>query len=388
LNENDRGLFKRRYKGKDGEYRESPYWSIRFTVGTSQVKCIPTKTKSKDMARAILTKKRTEVLEGRHFDKKKVSNATFFELCKEYTDRHLPHLKSKGKAEMVEIWKEGIGNSPLKDLTQNKVEKFLSDRMIEKDLAPGTYNRHLAMLKSMFNKGMEWEMIFENPAAPIKKLKEEGGRTRFLTSEEINKLIDGASDKFRPLVVSAVHTGMRRGELLSLLWVDVDFKNGIITVQHSKSGKKRMVPMDETVQTTLKELKAAQAAQREKDKLKGNPQTEETGVVFPTLRKTGGPITDTNHTFTRLADKVGIKNVRFHDLRHTFASHLVMAGVDLVTIQQLLGHGSINMTMRYSHLAPEHRAKAVKVLDRAFLTSASTDTSGSSANLETVSSLD
>jgi site-specific recombinase XerD len=170
--------------------------------------------------------------------------------------------------------------------------------------------------------------------------------------------------------------------------IDVDFKNGIITVQHSKSGKKRMIHMDETVQTALKELKIGQVAQREKDKLKGLPPREETGVVFPTLRKTGGAITDTNHTFTRLAEKVGIRDVRFHDLRHTFASHLVMNGVDLVTIQKELGHGSINMTLRYSHLAPAHNAKAVRVLDLAFLTSTTTDTQGGSGNLETVSSLD
>jgi integrase len=85
------------------------------------------------------------------------------------------------------------------------------------------------------------------------------------------------------------------------------------------------------------------------------------------------PATDINKTFTRLTAKVKIENVRFHD-RHTFASHLVMNGVDLVTIQQLLGHGSINMTMRYSHLAPEHRAKAVKILDSAFKSSTSTKT--------------
>jgi integrase len=150
---------------------------------------------------------------------------------------------------------------------------------------------------------------------------------------------------------------MRRGEILGLLWPDVDFHSRIITIQHSKSGKKRMIPMDDTLVSVLK----------------GLPSRLKKGLVFPTSRESGGALTDINKTFTRLTAKVKIENLRFHDLRHTFASHLVMNGVDLVTVQQLLGHGSINMTIRYSHLAPEHRAKAVKVLDSAY-TSSATDT--------------
>jgi integrase len=145
----------------------------------------------------------------------------------------------------------------------------------------------------------------------------------------------------------------------------VDFQNRIITIQQSKSGKKRMIPMDDTLTETLRSL----------------PSRFKKGLVFPTNRKNERgekdplqALTDTNHTFTRLTEKVKITDVRFHDLRHTFASHLVMNGVDLKTVQELLGHANINMTMRYSHLAPVHRAKAVKVLDSAYLISTDTKT--------------
>jgi len=121
-----------------------------------------------------------------------------------------------------------------------------------------------------------------------------------------------------------------------------------------------MIPLDATVLRVLKKL----------------PSRFAKGVVFPSSRNGKDALTDTNKTFTRLTVKVKIKDVRFHDLRHTFASHLVMNGVDLVTVQQLLGHAHINMTMRYAHLAPEHRAKAVKALDSALASKHVSNASG------------
>jgi integrase len=188
--------------------------------------------------------------------------------------------------------------------------------------------------------------------------EQQGARTRFLTAAEIDALLSGAGERFKPLLVMALHTGMRRGEILKLKWTDVDFPNRIITVQEAKSGKKRMISMDDTLTETLHKL----------------PSRFKKGLVFPTNRKNeegehdaNKELTDTNKTFTRLTEKVKLEDLRFHDLRHTFASHLVMNGVDLRAVQELLGHASINMTMRYSHLAPAHKTKAVKILDSAYL---------------------
>src|SRR5262249_15186598 len=131
---------------------------------------------------------------------------------------------------LIKIWKDGIGNIPLKELDQQKIERFLSDRKeftrnkwkSKKEISPSTRNRHLVMLKSMLNKAIEWGLIYENPAAGIKKLREEGGRARFLSSEEIGKLLDNAEERFKPILITALHTGMRRGEILNLKWADVD----------------------------------------------------------------------------------------------------------------------------------------------------------------------
>src|SRR5262245_32280680 len=95
--------------------------------------------------------------------------------------------------------------------------------MEEHELSPGTRNRHLVMLKSVFNKAKEWGMLFDNPAAGVKNMRENGARTRFLSAAEVETLLAHASDRFRPLLITALHTGMRRGEILKLKWVNVDF---------------------------------------------------------------------------------------------------------------------------------------------------------------------
>ncbi len=295
-------------------------------------------------------------------DVKKVPKTTFNELCDRYWKLDGKHKRMKGRSHIIEIWKKWFGNLPVKELNQQKVEKFLAERMEEKALSPATRNRHLAHLSSIFNKGKEWGLITDNPAQGIKPLRENGARTRFLDKEEIQLLLNASSERFRPTLITALHSGMRRGEILNLKWSDVDFKNGIITVQESKSGKKRMIPMDNTLCGTLSVL----------------PTRFQRGYVFPSPIKEGKPLYDFKRQFRNAVKKAGITDFRFHDCRHTFASHLVMSGVDLMTVRELLGHATLTMTMRYAHLAPDHRSRAIKTLDSAYQTDTKTDTVGNS----------
>ena len=295
-------------------------------------------------------------------DVKKVPKTTFNELCDRYWKLDGKHKRMKGLSHIIEIWKKWFGNLPVKELNQQKVEKFLAERMEEKALSPATRNRHLAHLSSIFNKGKEWGLITDNPAQGIKPLRENGARTRFLDKEEIQLLLNASSERFRPTLITALHSGMRRGEILNLKWSDVDFKNGIITVQESKSGKKRMIPMDNTLCGTLSVL----------------PTRFQRGYVFPSPIKEGKPLYDFKRQFRNAVKKAGITDFRFHDCRHTFASHLVMSGVDLMIVRELLGHATLTMTMRYAHLAPDHRSRAIKTLDSAYQTDTKTDTVGNS----------
>ena len=344
----DRGLFRR---------RGSPHWWIRFADENGRIRRESTGTKEKGLAREILAKNKTLVVEGRYLDKKRIPKTTFFELCTQYWELEGQHKRTKGLSQIIDLWKEGIGNVPTAELSQQKIERYLNDRMVERGLSAATRNRHVAMMSSMFNKGVEWGLVVENPTRGIKSLRENGARVRFLDQEEIRRLIKAASEDFRPILMTALHSGMRRGEILNLKWADVDLKNRIITVQDSKSGKKRTIPVDDTLYETLGVLSSR----------------FQKGYVFLSPR-TGERWVDFKKQFHAALQKAGVEDFRFHDSRHTFASHLVMAGVDIKTVQELLGHATLTMTMKYTHLAPDHRARAIRILDSAYQTDTKTDT--------------
>ncbi len=356
-NNKDRGLFQR---------GGSKIWWTRYAGPNGRIIRESTNTTVKKLAREILSKRKTLVAENRHLDVKKIPKTTFQELCDLYWEEEGSLRKTKGLASMLKIWKEYFGNPLVSELTAQKIEAFLRqhtkavklDGMTARvEVAPATKNRHLALLSRMFNKGIERGRVVENPAQGVEKYEENNARTRYLSTGEIERLLEASSDDFRPVLITALHTGMRRGEILNLQWPDVDLKARVILIRESKSGKQRKIPMDETLYETLSVL----------------PSRFKKGYVFPSPR-TGGRRYDFKKPFRAAVTKAGIEDFRFHDLRHTFGSHLVMNGVDLRTIQELLGHYSVSMTEKYAHLAPDHRTRAVKTLDTAYLTDTKTDT--------------
>ena len=273
--------------------------------------------------------------ENRNLDIRKVPKTTFFQLCDYYwkTEGYLKRMN--GLDGMIETWKRHLKDVPVKDITPRRIQTFLNTYVEENRLTPATRNRHLTMMKAMFNRGLHWNLIVENPTHGIPKLRENGSRMRYLDQDEIRRLLECASVRFRPILTVALHTGMRRGEIMKLEWRDVDLRNRVLRVRESKSGKQRIIPIDDTLHSTLR----------------GLPSRFEKGLVFPSP-VTGNRWTDFKRQFRNATKKAKIDDFRFHDTRHTFASHLVMAGVDIRTVQELLGHQSLAMTMRYSHLAP------------------------------------
>ena len=151
-------------------------------------------------------------------------------------------------------------------------------------------------------------------------------------------------------MIFALNTGMRRGEILGLKWRDLDIKRGVIYLHNTKNGEKRELPINEQVKTAL-------------IRVRKNPLSE---YIF--CKQDGSPAGDIKKSFLTAMSKSGIKDFRFHDLRHTFASHLVMSGADLNTVRELLGHKSLQMTLRYSHLSPNHKQRAVDILGRRIAT--------------------
>ena len=349
----------------------SPFWFIRYADQNGRIRRLSTGTTEKKLAKAILDKKKTEVVENKHLDIKRLPNVGFHELCDQYWEIRGKSMRAHGINYTLDLWKQYFGNAPLREITQQKIERYLTDSAETRGWNVASRNRYLIMLKAVFTKAVEWGMLASSPAKPIEFLRGQEARTRFLTTEEIERLLAGASKRFRPLLVVALHTGMRKGEIFRLRWPDIDFQNGLITVQKSKAGKRRSIPMDETVTEALRAL----------------PSRFAQGVVFPS-QTTGEELTDVSNIFPLLCDKVGLEGVRFHDLRHTFASHLVMRGVDLRTVQELLGHATLTMTMRYAHLAPEHKAKAVRVLDAAYRSDTPSDTPATDSQQATTKPLE
>jgi integrase len=179
-------------------------------------------------------------------------------------------------------------------------------------------------------------------------LQENNRRLRYLTQEECRALINGCDAHARPIVVMALNTGMRKGEILNLKWENIDLKNNFILLNQdqTKNGERKEIPINNTL----------------KEALKGITRRLDIPYVFYNP-KTDKPYDNIVKSFYTAMKRAGIKDFRFHDLRHTFASQLVMAGVDLTTVRELLGHKTLTMTLRYSHLAPSHKVNAVNILD-------------------------
>ena len=235
----------------------------------------------------------------------------------------------------------------IQDVTNWLIEKWKSKR--SEKFKPGSVNRELALLKHIFSKALEWKRIKENPAQKVKRLKGETRRVRYLIPDEIQILLSHCegllSGLLKPMVTLALHTGARKGELQGLEWANVNFDIGIISLLNTKNGERRDIPMNETVRATLKAME------------------QRGSLVFSNRNSNQIDSCALYLAFHEALKKSKIENFKFHDLRHTFASTLVMGGAELNDVRELLGHKKMDMTLRYAHLSPKHKGKVVNILD-------------------------
>ncbi len=254
---------------------------------------------------------------------------------------------------IIKLLLEDFENVPLKHFTTRLVEKYQT-KVFDDGKANATANRHLATLKHMFTKAVEWELTDDEVLKKVRRAKllpENNRRLRYLAQEECQKLIDLCSPHLKPIVIIALNTGMRRGEILSLEWEKhVDLRHGYILLDVTKNGERREIPINQMLRGVLQ----------------GITRRIDSPYVF--TDKQGNRFKDVKKSFHTALRKAGIKDFRFHDLRHTFASHLVMNGVDITTVRELLGHKTLTMTLRYAHPAPSHKLKAVEVIENAIRT--------------------
>ncbi len=244
-----------------------------------------------------------------------------------------------------------------------------------------TVNRDVAALSSVLSKAAQWEILESNPLAKLKPLKvDTKKKVRYLTEDENKRLrsaleardhhlkagrssgndwrrkrgykllpeVPSFGDHLTPMVLLTLNTGLRRGEAFSLTWENINFATKMLTIEgaDAKSGHTRHIPLNQKALTILKTWRK---------------QSKAEGLVFPS--KDGTRLDNVRKSWAGVLKASGISDFRWHDLRHDFASKLVMKGVPLNTVRELLGHASLDTTLRYAHLAPDHKADAVAMLD-------------------------
>ena len=346
-------------KRKDtGIFQRGSTWHIRFTVNGMQ-KRESTHSNKREDARLLLGKRLTEIAEGKEPEIKKIKNHTFEELSIEYYKWSQMQRSFNSKRIFIKQLVEVFGHLQLRQLSTRIVEQFQTDRL-SKGNKPATANRLLATLKHSIHKGYQWEMLSEETLKRVRQVKfleENNKRLRYLSIEECNSLINACDDHLKPIVVTALNTGMRRGEILNLKWEQVDLKHGFILLAITKNGDRREIPINRTMQALFLDKNLIR-------------RLDVPFVFYDSIR--GKPYLDVKRSFHTALRRAKINDFHFHDLRHTFASHLVMAGIDLTSVSKLLGHKTLTMTLRYAHLAPDHLSNAVNVLDSTFKSTIST----------------
>ena len=273
-------------------------------------------------------------------------------------------------------------DEPMSQIQLRKVERWRTERL-QAGRKPSYVNRCVNALRGVLTKAVEWEVLDEHPLKKLKALKiDEGKKARFLSPVEEERLFKALAerdkemkearergnqhrrargypllpdlgghafaDRMTPLITLSLKTGMRRGELFDLDWSCVDLDKKVITVrgETSKSSKTRHIPLSPTAHQTLVEW------------LQQAPVPD--GLVFPA--DDGGRLDNVKTSWNSILMKAGIEKFRWHDMRHDFASKLVMNGVPLNTVRELCGHANLNTTLRYAHLAPDHKADAVALI--------------------------
>ena len=304
-----------------------------------------TMTTDRKLAQQIYVAKRSEYQKIEHgFERKCIKLA---DLMNDYLEIYAKHAKATYKSNIFMLKRMGkfFGDVFAHELTSADVEGYRGHRL-STGVSKSTVNREMALLKHVFNKGIEWEKCTDNPVRKIKFYSEkENKRTRYLEQHEKVRLLNACPTPTKRLVFFALQTGMRRGEILNLKWPDLDFNTNLICVRHSKARKPRFIPINSELENMLKSMPTASE------------------YVFGTADGQAG-FTLYRKPFETAMKKAGISDFRFHDLRHCFASDLVMKGVDLKTVSELLGHSSTAMTERYSHLSPAHKRTAVELLPK------------------------
>lgn len=337
------------YDGKKGRR-----YSAQLRIGShTESKTFSTRTAAKEWAK----RREVELKEKPYLAASEAHKHILAEAIDRYLSDYLPRKSASmqsGQTRQLAWWKDNYGDLPL-TLIQAPMLVEARDILARTPkqrgggtLSPATVNRHLAAMSIVLSLAhREWHWISVNPMEGVSKLKEDNARTRCLDDKggqsELVRLLDACrvseSEHLYPVVLLALTTGGRAQEVLGLRWQDVDFAAGTVTFVHTKNGDIRTVGLADEVAELLRSRRGIGA-----------------GLVFPGRKNPDKPA-DIRSAWETALRRAGIGDFRFHDLRHSAASYLAMEGATLAELAGVLGHRTLAMVKRYSHLSPDHVAK-------------------------------
>lgn len=323
-------------------FKKRDRWWIHFKAPNGKYRRVPTPPGANHaLARRMELKLKLDAAEEKEFPRKANNNKPFRFIAAKYFELHGPNLRSCSWQSMLKRINAYLGDKPVGKITPESIQHFYN--LTEAETSVATANRYLSLIQSIFNKSKAWGHYHgENPCSPIKKKPEPNHRNRYLLKEEIQRLMAVCHPRLKAIVACALMTGMRRGELLALAWQDIDFTSNAIQILYSKSTKPRQIPILPQLRQLFWEI---------------GPKYKGSVFELPeiTLRR----------YYNKALHEAQISDFTFHDLRHTFASHFIMKTGDLPTLQKILGHANIQMTLRYAHLCDQHMAAKMSLFGTA-----------------------
>lgn len=300
------------------------------------------------------------IRENRHFKVSEAKRHTLSELIDRYCFNVLPNKKSaKTQFQQLNWWKTKIGSYPLSDITPSLIAEYRDKLGREITIrgrppSPATVVRYMAALSHTFTTAVkEWGWLDDSPMRKVTKPKEPRGRVRFLSEDERTRLLKACkksnNTSLYPVVVLALSTGMRQGEIMSLTWDAVDLNRGRAILHETKNDERRAVPLAGHALELLKEL--------------GKVRRIDSNLLFPSKEANPKKPMDLRAPWLATLKITGIEDFKFHDLRHSAASYLAMNGASLAEIAEVLGHKTLQMVKRYTHLSEGHTARVVESMN-------------------------
>jgi integrase len=335
-----------------GLYKRGGVWWMRFSHRDKQVRR-STETTNKRVAEKIQAKVLTQIAEGKWLNRSMHEDKTFDEMIEKYLSEY-----SISKTQSGQTRDRGIAKNLCSFFSGNRLSEIAPPLIVDykakrrkEGAKPATIERELCLMKRSFNLAVrEWEWVKDNPLTKVSRERFNNQVDRWLSRGEEARLLKHSPEWLERIMAFAINTGMRQGEILDLRWPFVDLSRRTATIMLSKNGERRTIPLNDNAMDVMK----TQAKVRHLS----------SDYVFTS--RTGTRLEKRNlvRAFHQAVSRGKVEDFRFHDLRHTFATRLAQAGVDIYTIAKLLGHKDIRMTQRYAHHSTESLRGGVEVLDK------------------------